>query len=243
MEWQDDAIVLSGRPHGDTGTIVELFTRDHGRHLGLVRGRRSIAGVVQPGNLVRAVWRARLADHLGTYRLELVRARIGALMDDADALTALRSLCALAAATLPEREPHAGLFEATSVVVDHLTSGAGTWPALLVRWELGLLEELGYGLDLTACAVTGARDDLVYVSPRTGRAVSRPAGAELADRLLRLPQFLLGSQAGQPDRDEIAAGFRLTGHFLTMHLQTLHGKGLPAARLELAARFRSSSTL
>ncbi len=242
MEWQDEAIVLVRRALGETSTVAELFTRSHGRHLGLARGSRSLAGILQPGNLVGAVWRARLSEQLGTYKIEPIRARMGALIDDPDALAALRSICALAAASLPEREPHPALFEATSVLIDHLTAvrigDALPWPALLVRWELGLLNELGFGLDLTACAVTGTREGLAFVSPRTGRAVSHEAGAPLAEKLFRLPAFLLGAQANTPDRGDIREGLRLTGHFIESHLLAPHGKALPAARVGLAERFK-----
>lgn len=236
MDWQDDAIVLGARALGETGQVVELLTRTHGRHLGLVRGRRSVAALLQPGNTVQAAWRARLNDHLGTYKLEPVRAPLAGLMDDHDALAALRALCAVAMAVLPEREPHGALFEAAEIVIAHLAEKGG-WPALYVRWELGLLEELGFGLDLRSCAVTGTRDDLAYVSPRTGRAVSRAAGGEYADKLFRLPQFLQGSQAGAPERKDIRDGLALTGHFILRRILEPHGKALPAPRLSFRERF------
>lgn len=237
MEWQDDGIVLGARALGESGNVVELLTRTHGRHLGLVRGRRSVAALLQSGNRVRATWRARLPDHLGTFTLEPQRALLAALMEDSGALMALRSLCAVAMAVLPEREPHRALFEATEVVLEELGRGSGTWPALIVRWELGLLEELGYGLDLRACAVTGGRDDLAFVSPRSGRAVSRAAGRDFEAKLLRLPPFLLGSQAGVADRSEIRQGLALTGYFIGRHLLAPHEKAMPAARTDLEAHF------
>ena len=177
MQWSDEGIVLSSRAHGETSAIAELLTRDHGRHLGLVRGGRSkrLRPVLQAGNLVQASWRARLSEHLGSYTLELEEAYAARIFDERAALAGLNTLSALAR-LLPEREPHAPLYDATRVVLSALSEG-DHWPALLVRWEMGLLNELGFGLDLDACAATGETDDLVYVSPKTGRAVSRKAGA------------------------------------------------------------------
>ena len=237
MDWHDEGIVLSSRPHGENGAIVELLTREHGRHLGLVRGGagRRQKSVLQAGNTVAAHWRARLNEHLGAYTVELVKPRAGLLMDDAFALTGLSAACAVAS-ILPEREAHPALFEGFSFLLDTMDD-ADIWPAIFVRWELGLLQDLGFGLELGQCAATGVRDDLAYVSPRSGGAVSREAGAPYADRLFRLPPFLVSSQAGVDHVDDIAEGLRITGHFLERHFYAPLGKHLPDARIRLMQRF------
>jgi len=237
MDWHDEGIVLSSRPHGENGAIVELLTREHGRHLGLVRGGagRRQKSVLQAGNTVAAHWRARLNEHLGAYTVELVKPRAGLLMDDAFALTGLSAACAVAG-ILPEREAHPALFEGFSFLLDTMED-ADIWPAIFVRWELGLLQDLGFGLELGQCAATGVRDDLAYVSPRSGGAVSREAGAPYADRLFRLPPFLVSSQAGVDHADDIAEGLRITGHFLERHFYAPLGKHLPDARIRLMQRF------
>ena len=237
MDWHDEGIVLSSRPHGENGAIVELLTREHGRHLGLVRGGagRRQKSVLQAGNTVSAHWRARLNEHLGAYTVELVKPRAGLLMDDAFALTGLSAACAVAS-ILPEREAHPALFEGFSFLLDTMED-ADIWPAIFVRWELGLLQDLGFGLELGQCAATGVRDDLAYVSPRSGGAVSREAGAPYADRLFRLPPFLVSSQAGVDHADDIAEGLRITGHFLERHFYAPLGRHLPDARIRLMQRF------
>lgn len=237
MDWDDEGIVLSSRPHGESSAIVELLTREHGRHLGLVRGGagRRQKSVLQAGNTVSAHWRARLNEHLGAYTVELLKPRVGLLMDDAFALTGLSAACAVAG-ILPEREAHPALFEGFSFLLDTMED-ADIWPAIFVRWELGLLQDLGFGLELGQCVATGARDDLAYVSPRSGGAVSRAAGAPYADRLFRLPPFLVSSQAGVDHADDIAEGLRITGHFLERHFYAPLGKHLPDARIRLMQRF------
>src|SRR5918995_4696557 len=184
MHWSDEAVVLGSRPHGETGAIAELLTRGHGRHLGLVHGGRSrkLRAVLQPGNLVVAGWRARLDDHLGTFALEPAALRAAELMADPLKLSGLVTVIGLTQ-LLAEREPHPRLYDALRIMLDTLDNDR-MWPAVLVRYELGLLDELGFGLDLARCAVTGSSDDLVYVSPRTGRAVSGGAGAAYRERLL-----------------------------------------------------------
>ena len=237
MDWHDEGIVLSSRPHGESGAIVELLTREHGRHLGLVRGGagRRQKSVLQAGNTVAAHWRARLNEHLGAYTVELIKPRAGLLMNDAFALTGLSAACAVAS-VLPEREAHPALFEGFSFLLDTMED-ADIWPAIFVRWELGLLQDLGFGLELGQCAATGVRDDLAYVSPRSGGAVSREAGAPYADRLFRLPPFLVSSQAGVDHADDIAEGLRITGHFLERHFYAPLGRHLPDARIRLMQRF------
>jgi DNA repair protein RecO (recombination protein O) len=231
MEWRDQGIVLSVRRHGESNAIAELLTPVHGRAMGLVRGGRSRLQrpVLQPGNLVQVQWRARLEDHLGVFTLEPLALRAGFLMDDASRLSALSTLTALAQ-LLPEREPHPRVYEAAQVVLEAMENDA-LWPALLVRWELGLLDELGFGLDLTRCAATGTAVDLAYVSPKSGRAVSRAAGAEWHDRLFDLPGFLKGE--GAATAAEVLAGFRLTGYFLARHVLEPRGVGMPPARERL----------
>ncbi|HEX5957848.1 MAG TPA: DNA repair protein RecO, partial [Hyphomicrobiaceae bacterium] len=214
MEWSDEGVVLSVRTHGETAAVVDLFTRAHGRHSGLVHGGRSrrLRPVLQIGNHVDATWKARLADNLGHYGIELRRAFSAPLMEDAPALAAMTSMAALAR-LLPERDPHPNLFEITLFVLGFLDDPA-VWPALLVRWELALLDELGFGLDLATCAVTGGATDLIYVSPKSGRAVSAESGEPYKDRLLTLPQFLRGGSSGGVRREDVLAGLALTGHFL-----------------------------
>ncbi len=245
MHWTDAGIVLSARKHGESSVIVNLLTPSRGRHVGLVRGGtgKRMRGVLQPGNEVTAAWRARLAEHLGNYTLELAAARAAHLLDERARLAALSSACAMAQAVLPEREPHPAVYAGFRVLLDSLESNS-TWPAVYVRWELGLLAELGFGLDLTRCAVTGESENLVYVSPRTGRAVTRGAGAQYADRLLALPPFLLGNGAGMgagggtvdPPVGDIIDGLALTGHFLELYVFSAHGVRMPAARGRLLDR-------
>jgi len=247
MEWSDDAIVLSVKPLGESGAVVEALTRDHGRHAGLVRGgaSRKMKPVLQPGNTLHIGWRARLSEHLGSYTVELARARAGELMDSREALIGLNAFHAVASASLPEREAHAPVFEVGQILLDAMMDdGLDHWGPLYVRWEAGLLDALGFGLDLTHCASTGQTDDLIYVSPKSGRAVSRAAGAIYKERLFALPGFLLGSQNAVTPAD-IRAGLKLTGYFLHERVLAPHGKEMPAARLrldELAQDPRESHT-
>lgn len=229
MEWQEEAIVLGVRRHGETSVIADVLTRTRGRSLGLVRGgrSRSLRPVLQPGNIIQAAWRARLEEHLGSFVVEPVALKAGALLDFPFRLAGLTSLTALAQ-LLPEREPHPRIYDATRLVIDGFDDDA-VWPALLVRWEMGLLDELGFGLDLSRCAATGSREDLAYVSPKSGRAVSREAGEPYRDRLLELPEFLKGAQA-TPETGDVIAGFRLTGFFLNRHLFEPRGLDPPEAR-------------
>ena len=232
MEWTDAAIVLSARPYGETGLIADVLTREHGRHLGLVRGSKARAAL-QPGNGLSLTWRARLPEQLGSYVIELARARAGALMESRDSLTGLNAFCAIAQAALPEHQVHAGLHDAAEILLDAMAAeGFDHWGPLYVRWEAGLLEALGFGLDLSQCAATGTVRDLIYVSPRTGRAVSEGAGADYATRLLALPQFLLGASPA-PDLSATRAGLKLTGHFLLERVLVPHGREMPQARHRL----------
>ena len=234
MDWSDEGIFLSAKPLGEANMVAELLTRAHGRHLGLVRGGRSrrMRPLLQPGNLLRATWRARLSEHLGGFTVELVEAHAARALDDAPALSAISSLAGLAR-LLPERDPHEGLYDAALHVL-HAFDDAGAWPALLVCWELQLLGELGFGLDLSECAATGIDADLAYVSPRSGRAVSRDAGQPYCSKLLKLPAFLLDDTAPIGVGD-IQAGFALTGHFLERDVLEPHGLVMPQARERLTA--------
>ncbi|WP_372423430.1 DNA repair protein RecO [Salinarimonas chemoclinalis] len=239
MEWTDEGIVLGARSHGESGAIVELLTMEHGRHLGYVNGARGrrLAAVVQPGNTVAAVWRARTDEQMGTYTLEGVALRSGALMGSRLALYGLATMSAHLR-HLPERDPHPALYVAAQALVSHLDD-PDLAPRLLVAFELALLAELGFGLDLGRCALTGVTDDLAWVSPKTGRAVSRDAGAPWADRLLPLPAFLGARGAGEdPSPEEIAQGFALTGHFLERDVLAPSGVQAPPER----ARFVGLAT-
>jgi len=241
MEWTDEAIVLSVRPHGETAAIAELLTRSHGRHLGLVHGGRGRTRrpILQPGNHVTAQWRARLADHLGTLTLDLKHPHAAELLDRRLGLLGLECLTTLAR-LLPERDPHPNLFEVTLFVLGFLSDDA-IWPALYARWELALLEELGFGLDLTTCAVTGSNDYLAYVSPRTGRAVSMAAAEPYRDRLLPLPRLLIGGGAATASPNDVAAALRLTGHFIARDVQAPHGLKMPDARDRVMRWLQSTS--
>lgn len=241
MQWTDDGLVLGVRRQGETSVVVELFTRMHGRHAGLVRGGRSqkLRPTLQPGNSVRATWRARLDDHLGAFAIEPLELRAGRLMERALWLHGLSHLAGLLR-LLAERDPHEALYETALVVAGHLDQDDAA-PALLVRLELAVLSELGFGLDLASCAATGTTEDLIYVSPKSGRAVGREAGAPYADRLFALPPFLIarGSNAA-PTREDVAAGFVLTGHFLTRRVWEPRGITPPDARAAYLAELRKA---
>jgi DNA repair protein RecO (recombination protein O) len=234
MEWTDIGIVLGTRRHGEAGAIVELMTPAHGRHLGLVRGGGGsrLKPVLQPGNTVSATWRARLDEHLGHYVVEGLELRTASFLACAHAVygvTHLGALCRL----LPERDPHPSVYDALAAMVDDLGEPVRL-ATRIARFELQLLAELGFGLDLTECAVTGETDDLIYVSPRSGRAVSREAGAAWRNRLFTLPAFL-GEEDTSPSGDDLAAAFRLTGYFLERHLFEPRGIALPDARQNFIA--------
>jgi DNA repair protein RecO (recombination protein O) len=236
MQWSDEGVVLGARKHGETGVILELMTQEHGRHLGLVHGGRSkkLQAVLQPGNSVHAVWRARLDEHLGSYQVEGGELRAARFIGSPLALYGLATLASLLR-FLPERDPHPVLYETLMVLVDHLDD-PDIGPALFVRFELALLAELGFGLDLTSCAATGTRDNLAYVSPKSGRAVSAAAAEPYKDRLLRLPGFMIGrATANRPGREEIGAGFALTDFFLRQHVFEPRGQEPPQERARFVA--------
>ena len=223
---------------------MELLTRDHGRHAGLVRGgaTRRVKPTLQPGNNVHVGWRARLEEHLGSFTCELARARAGELMYSREALAGLNAFTAMTGAAMPEREAHAPVFLSGEILLDAMmTYDAAHWLPLYVRWEAGLLEALGFGLDLSECAATGVKTDLTYVSPKSGRAVSRDAAGIYARRMFQLPAFLLDSSAAEPTPGETTAGLALTGHFLLERVLKSHGKQMPPARLRLEAIARDMS--
>lgn len=229
MLWEDEGVVLALRRHGESAAVVSLLSAAHGRHAGLVRGGagRRARPVYQIGNRLRVTWRARLPEQLGSFTCELQEAIAAALLDRPDRLAALGSACALLEASLPERDPHPLLYNELNELIDVLQK-QDDWPERYVRFELALLAELGFGLDLTACAVTGEQADLAYVSPRSGRAVGRAAAGAYAPRLLPLPPFLLG--VGAADPAQIEAGLRLTGSFLQRHLLDPVERPMPGAR-------------
>jgi DNA repair protein RecO (recombination protein O) len=235
MDWQDQGLVLSTRRHGERDAILEVMTAGHGRHLGLVRGGRSSrqAPALQPGNRVQLSWRARLEDHLGQFTAETLESRAGIVLTDPLALHTVMHLAALVR-LLPERSPHPAIFEASDAICTLLAEPALLAP-IMIRFELMILSDLGFGLDLDQCAATGSAENLVYVSPKSGRAVSAEAGAPWADRMLDLPPFLLTPWTREPAREPaplaaIASGFRLAGYFLERHLFEPRGLPLQATR-------------
>jgi DNA repair protein RecO (recombination protein O) len=258
MDWRDTGFVLNARRHGESALIVELLTREHGKHAGLVRGGQSPRrrALLQPGNEVAALWRGRLSEHLGTFDCELVTAHAACLLDDSGRLAALNAAVALLCAALPEREPHPELYDAFAALLCILTTArsatghgepdlatrrssfdsSAAWAPSYVAWECGLLAALGFGLDLGRCAVTGTNEDLAYVSPRTGRAVTRDTGMPYHDKLLPLPGFLW--RDAPASSADIVDGLILTRHFLLHHLLAPQGGRLPEARERLLERMR-----
>ncbi len=238
MEWRDEGIILGQRRHGETSVILEVMTRAHGRHLGLVRGGRSRKQqpVLQPGNRVDLYWRARLDEHLGTFQAEAVEMNAARLMESAVSVYGLQVMAAHLR-LLPERDAHGALYETLGVMIAHLDD-ADVAGELVARFELLVLDELGFGLDLSCCAATGSRDDLVYVSPRSGRAVSRAAGEPWRDRMLALPSFLRRSSGEHGDAAALEEAFRLTGFFLARHVYEPRGVREPEARAGFLAALR-----
>ena len=230
MDWQDQGFVLAARRHGESDAILTLLTREHGRHLGIVKGGsgRRHRAVVEIGNRITADWHARLSEHLGRFQVELSAPHAAMVLSDPMRLAALSSACATLDAALPEREPHADVFDDFAELAGALSDQKESWPADFVRWEARLLTTLGFGLDLSHCAVTGETEGLAYVSPKTGRAVSAEAGAPYADRLLKQPSFLVvGGAAGVED---VLLGLELTGYFIERHVFWPHNRPLPPAR-------------
>ena len=234
-EWQADAIIISVRPHGEGNAVVSLLTAEYGRHAGLVRGGASkkMRGMIQPGNRVQASWRARLSEQLGQMQVELTQAVAARFLDSPMRLAGVASICALLEGTLPEREPHAGLYAGTDALLSLIAMDDDDtgWLEGYVRWELGLLHAAGYQLDLDRCAASGETTNLAYVSPKSGGAVSQHHAGQFANRLLALPKFLGGVAC--PTNDWIA-GLDLTGHFLAKRVFAAHNADIPAARRRLA---------
>ncbi len=245
MEWRDDGIILSARRHGETSAIVYMLTREHGVHAGLVRGgyARRKRATVEPGNRVQTVWRARLAEHLGAFTLEVVHAHAAGLMENADRLAAMTAALAMTQFAFPEREPHLATFEALCALLEalehaELALDATAWGSVYVKWELGILSALGFRLDLSHCAATGETGNLRWVSPKSGRAVSEAAGAPYAHKLLVLPNFLKTANGAALDVPEVLQGLKLTGYFLERHLFTPHDRFMPQARARLLERLK-----
>lgn len=231
MEWSDDALVLGLRPFGENGAILEALTRQHGRHLGLLRSAtsRRTRGILEPGNLLEVQWRARIDQQLGNYTVELVAARAAHFFEDSLKLSGLSAVCVLCSATLPEREVHERVFLALDELLGDMSHAKGVeWIKSYIRFELLLLEDLGFGLDLSVCAVTGDRNGLCFVSPKTGRAVTKAGAGSFAARLLPLPGFLIADGASF-DLEQARHGAALTGHFLERFMHDAHGKALPEA--------------
>ncbi|WP_299424980.1 DNA repair protein RecO [uncultured Shimia sp.] len=236
MDWRDQGFVLNTRKYGETSVILEVFTAEHGRHAGVVRGgvSRKMTPILQPGGQLDLAWRARLSDHIGSFTVEPVRSR-AAVLTDRFALAGLNTVTALLSFCLPDREPHPALFRQSTQLLD-LLGQSEIWPLAYLRWEMALLTDLGYGLDLTECAVTGSTENLIYVSPKSGRAVSAQGAGDWADRLLPLPPILRG-EGEAPDEDVLDA-LRTTGHFLSEKLAPdLGSKPLPEARARFVDLF------
>lgn len=241
MDWQDQGFVLAARRHGESDAILTVLTRDHGRHLGIVKGgsgRRQRA-IVEIGNAVTAHWHARLSEHLGRFQVELSAPHAAMCMADPARLAALSAACATLDAALPEREPHDDIFDEFAALAEQLSGRAADWPSQYNRWEARLLSSLGFGLDLSHCAVTGETEGLAYVSPKTGRAVTAEAGKLHKDRLLPLPAFLVRERE-RASRDDLIAGLRLTGYFLDRHVFAHAPRpGAAEARARLIERLTS----
>ncbi len=233
IEWRDDAALLATRPFGETSVIIEVFSAAHGRHAGVVRGgtSRKVAPILQPGAQLSVTWKARLDSHLGSFSIEPVRSRAAAAMGDRLALAGLNAVCGLLVMVLPEREAHRGLYDRTVALLD-LLGQSDLWPLAYLRWEQVLLDEMGFGLDLSACAVHGVDTDLTYVSPKSGRAVSRDGAGAWADRMLPLPAVLAGE--GDAGNAEIVTALGTTGYFIEHRLiKSLGDRPMPEARARL----------
>ena len=239
MEWTSEGVIVSVRKYGENSVIIDTLTPTHGRHLGVVRGgaSRKMAATLQPGSQVKLEWRARLEEHLGNFRVEQLESRSD-MFDDRLRLAALSSICSIVTFSFPERMPVAELYNSTLNLMDTLNTG-GDWKPLYALWELQVLEEMGFGLDLTSCAVTNVTQDLIYVSPKSGRAVSRKAAGEWKERLLPLPSFLR-NKFETANNEDILNSLKTTGHFLSSWLATSLGeRKLPEARNRLISRLEN----
>ncbi len=238
MIWSDLGIVLSTRKHGENSVILSVLTKEHGRHQGLVRGGagKRLAPLLQPGNLLRVEWKGRLDEHLGVFTIEMEQAHSAKALSNREKLGNMSTLCAVCESCLPERDPVEGVFGATLILLDMLEE-TRLWPELYLRWELGLLNELGFGLDLTSCAATGQTGDLIYISPKSGRAVSRNAGEPYKDKLFPLPYYLLVDEV-KPTKNDLLTGFRITEHFIEHRILIPVNKKIPPARTRFVDRLR-----
>lgn len=235
IEWREEGILLAVRTHGESSAIIDVLTEGHGRHAGVVRGgaSRKMTPVLQPGGQLDLTWKARLNEHLGSFVVEPLRSRAANIMGDRLALAGLSAISALLCQTLPEREPHPALYRRTLGLFD-LFGNSDLWPLAYLRWEMALLEELGYGLDLSACAATGTNEDLCFISPKSGKAVSAQGAGEWASRMLDLPPVMRGE--GEANGSEILRALATTGYFLENRVMFALGKkDLPAARARLVA--------
>lgn len=234
MDWTDDGYIVSAKAHGETSAIINVLTKDQGRHAGLVRGGRSrrMRPILQAGNKVRVRWHARLSEHLGSFDVEPLDARAAIFMEERISLTGLNAICALTLAALPERETNPKLYDVFEILLDNLHD-VDIWPALYIRYEMALLQALGYGLDLSSCAATGDRENLTHVSPRSGRAVSENAAAPYLDKLIPLPGFLNGEN--QVQDGDIERGLLLTGYFVESRIFHPLNKEAPAERARLVS--------
>jgi DNA repair protein RecO (recombination protein O) len=232
MDWNEHGYILSVRPHAETSAIINVLTRSRGRHAGLVRGGRSrrMRPVLQPGNKVSATWHARLSEHLGSFDVEALDARAAIFMDNRLSLAGLNAISALGLGALPEREAHPNLYDVFEILLDNLHDNE-VWPALYIRFELVLLQALGYGLDLSRCAATGATENLTHVSPRSGRAVCKDAAQPYLDKLIPLPPFVLGPNALA--EGDLMDGFNLTGYFLESRVFHAINREMPPERIRL----------
>jgi DNA repair protein RecO (recombination protein O) len=238
MDWTEPAIVLHVKPHGETSAVAEVFAREQGRHLGLIHGgqSRKRRPALQPGNLLAIHWRARLADQLGTFTVEMAEPFAARALDDRLALAGIGALTGLVH-LLPERDPHPQLYDLALLLLRHLGEPE-LWPQHLARWELQLLVELGVGLDLETCAATGTRDGLIYVSPKSGRAVSAEAGEPYRAKLLALPAFLKRPTATDATARDIIDALALTGFFLDQHVLSARNLRFPEGRGQLLEALR-----
>jgi DNA repair protein RecO (recombination protein O) len=238
MEWHDEGVVLAARRHAESDAILETLTREHGRHLGLVHGgaSRRVRSALLPGNTLNLGWRARLSEHLGVFSAELRHERAGAILESRDALIGLSAFAEMTRAVLPEREPHPALYDVAEILLDAIErTEFAHWAPLYVRWEMGVLEAVGFGLDLSRCAATGSTSELQFVSPKSGRAVCREAGEPYRGRLLELPAFLIETRAASAGPADIRAGLALTARFLLDRVLMPHQRPMPAARMRLDA--------
>ena len=243
MRWSDSGYVISSKPYGESSAIINIFSKEHGRHAGLVKGGngKRLKGIIQPGNKIFAQWASRTSEQLGFFNVELNHPVVALIMTDQKKLVALSSACSMLYLLTAEREKQENLYEAFSELIDSIVNN-NDWPFEYIRWEKYLLKEIGYGLDLDKCAVTGTTEALYYVSPKTGRAVCFDAGKPYQTKLLKLPYFLVGSSCNfnEKDLNSVVDGLRLTGYFLEKVIFNTKSIGLPKSRIGLLNIFKDS---